>query len=109
MNTQKLFAYELVACVGITSWGAIKQGYAPWPPNIIYSTIAIGIISALAAVNERLAVTLGVGFLLALIVKQTTGKGIPEAFAALPPPGYDALSLGTAQPGSGNSGNVSAK
>lgn len=98
MDTKRIFAYEYVACVGITSWGALKQGYAPWPPNIIYSTIAIGILSALSAVQEKLAVTLGVGFLLALLVKSQSGGTIAKTFAALPPPGYDVLSLGSAIP-----------
>lgn len=98
MDSKRVFAYEFALCVGITSWGALKKGYAPWPPNIIYSTIAIAILSALASFNEKLAVTLGIGFLLALIVGQATGGKVADTFAALPPPGYDALSLGSAQP-----------
>lgn len=97
MDSKRVFAYEFVLCVGITSWGALKKGYAPWPPNIIYSTIAIGILSTLANFNEKLAVTLGLGFLLALIVGTATGGKVADTFAALPPPGYDALSLGSAQ------------
>lgn len=98
MDAKRIFAYEFTLCVGITSWGALKKGYAPWPPNIIYSTIAIAILSALSNWNEKLAVTLGVGFLLALIVGQATGGKVADTFAALPPPGYDALSLSSAQP-----------
>lgn len=98
MNAKRIFAYEFALCVGITSWGALKKGYAPWPPNIIYSTIAIAILSALANFNEKLAVILGIGFLIALVVGTSTGGKVADTFAATPPPGYDALSLGSAQP-----------
>lgn len=102
MDTKKVFAYEWLACVGITSWGALKKGYAPWPPTIIYSTVALGLLSAISVVNEKLAVILSVGFLLALIVGNTqaavggtAGKFLGN-FAAIPPPGYDVLQLGAA-------------
>lgn len=95
MDTKRVFAYEFAACVGITSWGALKQGFAPWPPNIIYSTVALAVLSALSTVNEKLSVYLSVGFLIALIVGQATGGKISTTFAALPPPGYDVLQLRT--------------
>lgn len=95
MDTKRIFAYEYAACVGITSWGALKKGYAPWPPNIIYSTVALAVLSVVSTVNEKIAVYLSVGFLIALIVGQATGGKISTTFAALPPPGYDVLSLGS--------------
>lgn len=93
MNTNRLLAAEVVTALGITSWGAIKQGYAPWPPNIMYSCVAFFILSGVAVFNDKLAATLGAGFLLALIVGKASGGKIANTFAALPPSGYDVLSL----------------
>lgn len=95
MDAKRVFAYEYVLCIAITSWGAMKQGYAPWPPNLIRSGIAISILSVVALWNERLGVTLSLGFLLALLVGNATGGPVADKFAALPPAGYDSLSLWT--------------
>jgi len=68
MNVQKLFAIEFFISIGISSWGAIKQGYMPWPPNIVGAAVAMGILSLTEAISPELSVLLGAGFILALIV-----------------------------------------
>lgn len=68
MNTNKVFAIEFFIACGINSWGALKSGYAPWPPVIVYSSLAMAICSMAAVIDERLAVWLGTGFLVASIV-----------------------------------------
>lgn len=93
MNAQRLFAYEFGTAIAITSWGAIRKGYAPWPPNMIYSAIGFMLLSVVSIFDEKLCVTLGAGWLLALIVGESTGGKIADTFAATPPPGYDVLSL----------------
>lgn len=105
MNTNKLFAIEFFIAIGINSWGAIKQGDAPWPPTILASCIALAILSLASGINDRLAVLLGAGFLMASIMSVASsaggnGSGTGAAakwsgvFGAVPPSGtYDILSL----------------
>lgn len=108
MNTNKLFAIEFFIAIGINSWGAIKQGDAPWPPTILASCIALAVLSLASGINDRLAVLLGAGFLMASIMSiaqqqaggtSTTGAaGAAQkwsgVFGAVPPSGtYDILSL----------------
>jgi hypothetical protein len=105
MNTSRIFAIEFFLCVGITSWGAIKEGYAPWPPNIIGTALAMAILSLTSAIDERLSVLLAGGFLLALIVNNVAGDNgsqtLSQTFAALPQNvGFDVLSLTATQSGS---------
>lgn len=109
MNVNKTLAIEFFIAIGINSWGAIKQGYAPWPPTIIASCIAMGILSLSSAIDERLAVLLGAGFLVASIMaiaqqqsgSQTGGSAASKwtgTFGATPPSGtYDVLGLTSAQ------------
>jgi hypothetical protein len=116
VNANKVLAGEFFLAIGINSWGALKQGDAPWPPTIIASCIAMAILSMASAIDERLAVLFGAGFLMASIMNTATGgSGQSSAatlfngtFGAIPPSGtYDILSInsGSASNGSGNSGN----
>jgi hypothetical protein len=107
VNASKIFAIEFFISIGINSWGAMKQGYAPWPPTIIASCIAMAILSLSSAVDERLAVLLGAGFLAASIMaiaQQQSGSqtGANAAskwtgtFGAIPPSTqYDVLQVGS--------------
>jgi hypothetical protein len=100
MNTGRIFAIEFFICTGITSWGAIKQGDAPWPPVVVRSAVAMAILSMASIIDDRLAVMLATGFLLALLVGVASGNSIAQQFAATPDGiGYDVLKLG----GSGGS------
>lgn len=117
MNTSKLFAVEFFIAIGINSWGAIKQGYAPWPPTIIASCIAMAILSLSSALDERLAVLLGAGFLVASIMAiaqqqsgSQTGANVASkwtgTFGAIPPSGtYDVLGLASTQQNQGGNQN----
>jgi hypothetical protein len=103
MNTARIFAIEFFLCIGITSWGAVKQGYAPWPPNIIGTALAMIILSFTSAIDERLSTLLAAGFLLALIVNNVAGDSgsqtLAQTFAALPQNvGFDVLSLQQGSP-----------
>lgn len=108
MNINKVLFWEWLIAIGITSWGAIKQGYAPWPPNVVLSTIAMIILSMLEVVDERLSALLGAGFLLALLVNAAQGGqgSIAQTFAALPQQvGYDVLQIGSSSNVNGANGN----
>jgi hypothetical protein len=93
MNSTKLIAAEYMVAVGIVSWSAIKGKsqdvlvdrdpptkesravhYWPWPPTVIMTSTAFGILGMFATVQPELAGILGAGFLLAQIVR-TLGKG----------------------------------
>lgn len=69
-------AVEYIIAIGITSWAAIKgdngQHYWPWPPTIIYTSIAFGILGLLAIPQPELAGVLGAGFMLAQLIKVLT-------------------------------------
>lgn len=70
---------EFLISLGIVSWAPIKKGYYPWPPMVVRAAIAWSIISLVAAFEERFALLLGTGFLLAQLVKVSTGSGtIPD-------------------------------
>lgn len=89
---------EFFIAIGINSWGALKQGYAPWPPVIVTSAIAMAILSMTSAIDDRLAVLLGTGFLLACLVTQLNAQGkFADTFGALPQNvSYDVLKLNSA-------------
>lgn len=129
MNTNKIFATEFFIAIGINSWGALKQGQAPWPPTIIASCIAMAVLSLFSAVDEKLAVLLGAGFLLASVMAiastqdpnpSSTGQIViakwSNTFGAVPPSGtYDTLGLlnaggnnGQATQGQGPSQNTTS-
>lgn len=79
MNTSKLLAAEYAVAVSVVSWSAIKgdkQGmhYWPWPPTIIMTTAAFGILGLVSSVQPELAGILGAGFLLAQLIR-AFGKG----------------------------------
>jgi hypothetical protein len=118
MNTTRIFAVEFFIAVGINSWGALKQGYAPWPPVIVASAIAMAILSMASAIDDRLAVALGTGFLLASIISVAStqsGSGSSSGatgkwngvFGALPQNvQYDVLKLNSAQSTTGGQTNA---
>lgn len=79
MNTKALLAAEYAVAVSIVSWSAIKgddQGihYWPWPPTIVMTTAAFGILGLVSTAQPELAGVLGAGFLLAQIIRGL-GKG----------------------------------
>lgn len=106
-NTGKVLAAEYVVAVGISSYGAIRAGFVPWPGAIVKIGLGFGLLGLLATASPELAVMLGGGFLLAdlLIVATPSGSGNAldssgkwsKQFGALPPPpaaGGDYYSLG---------------
>jgi hypothetical protein len=78
MNTSRLLAMEFLVAVGMSSWAAIKGDgktrYWPWPPTIVLTGVAFGLLGMLAIPQPRLASVLGSGFLLAQVVR-ALGKG----------------------------------
>lgn len=79
MKAQQVIATEYLLSMGIVSWAPIKQGYYPWPPMLMRTSIAYAILSLLSIVAEEFAVLLTTGFLLAQLVKVSTGtQSIPN-------------------------------
>lgn len=60
---------EYIVALGVSSWAAIKSGQAPWPPTVIKTGIAFGILGIASFGSPELAAMLGAGFLLAQIIK----------------------------------------
>lgn len=82
MNIHKVLAGEYLIAVGFVSWAAIKTKWAPWPPTIIYTSVAFGVLGGVALVSPELAATLGAGFLLAALIRilssdKTFRGGVP--------------------------------
>lgn len=99
-STSKILAAEYVLAVGISSWGAVKAGFVPWPAAVIKIGIGFGMLGLLAAASPELAVMLGGGFLLADVLKVAEGSGgWAKTFGAVPPPptSGDYYSLGLAK------------
>lgn len=78
-NAQKVLATEYLLSIGIVSWAAIKKGYYPWPPMVMRTSIAYALLSLMSIVSEDLAVMLASGFLLAQLIKVSSGtSAIPD-------------------------------
>lgn len=82
MDVNKVLAGEFVVAVGFVSWAAIKAGWAPWPPSVIYTGVAFGILGGVSVISPELAATLGAGFLLAALIRilsqdKTYRGGVP--------------------------------
>lgn len=83
MSANRLLAAEFVVAIGFSSWSAIKSRQMPWPPTVVRTAIAFGILYILAQASPELATVLGGGFLLAQLVKVLENKapytgGTPE-------------------------------
>ena len=75
----KMLAGEYMVSVSIVSWGALKAGYYPWPPSIVYTSIAYSLLSFVSLLDEDFASLLGGGFLLAQLIKAMSGTDkIPD-------------------------------
>jgi hypothetical protein len=91
MNANRMLAMEFMVAIGMTSWAAVKgdgtDKFWPWPPTVMLTGVAFGILGVLAIPQPRLASVLGGGFLLAQILR-ALGKekffdlsGIPKSDA----------------------------
>lgn len=83
MNSSKVLAAEYTIALAFASWAAIKSKQMPWPPTIVKSSIAFGILAVTSTVSAELAATLGAGFLLAQLMRALEKKppytgGAPE-------------------------------
>lgn len=81
--SNRILAAEYVVAVGFSSWAALKSRQLPWPPTIIRTSVAFGILYILAQASPELAGALGAGFLLAQLIKVLENKapytgGTPE-------------------------------
>lgn len=71
----RTLAIEAVVALGVSSWAALKDGQLPWPPTIVMTCLAFGILNTFTFFDERIAMVLGAGFLLAQLLKlYETGK-----------------------------------
>lgn len=83
MSANRVLAAEYVVAVGFSSWAALKSKQLPWPPTVIRTSVAFGILFMVAQVSPELASALGAGFLLAQLIKVMENKapytgGTPE-------------------------------
>lgn len=86
-STAKVLAAEYVLAVGVSSYGAIRSGFVPWPAAVVRIGIGFGLLGLLATGAPELAVMLGGGFLLAdLLTLADTSSKWSKTFGALPPP-----------------------
>jgi hypothetical protein len=74
MNSSRILAAEYVIALGFASWSAIKDKQLPWPPTIVRSGLAFGILGLSAAFSPELATVLGGGFLLAQLIRALEQK-----------------------------------
>lgn len=82
-NAQNVLIGEYIIALGVASWGALKAQQAPWPPTIVKTSVAFGILGVAALGSPELAATLGAGFLLAQLLKVLNKQppytgGVPE-------------------------------
>lgn len=91
-SPEEVFAAEFFIVVAINAWGAMQNGYAPWPPTIVMMCLAIAILLFVSILDARLSEILGIGLLLGLILmnlQSAFSKGedsrISKVFGAVPP------------------------
>jgi hypothetical protein len=82
-TAQNVLIGEYVIALGVASWGAIKAQQAPWPPTVVKSSLAFGILGIAALGSPELAATLGAGFLLAQLLRVLNNQppytgGVPD-------------------------------
>lgn len=83
MSANRILAAEFVVAIGFSSWAALKTHQLPWPPTVMRTAVAFGILYILAQASPELAGMLGAGFLLAQLIKVLENKtpytgGVPE-------------------------------
>jgi hypothetical protein len=81
--SNRVLAAEYVVAIGFSSWAALKSKQLPWPPTIVRTSVAFGILYVLAQASPELASVLGAGFLMAQLIKVLENKtpytgGVPE-------------------------------
>lgn len=89
MNGSRVLVAEFAISVSLLSWGAVKEGFWPWPASVARAAFAFAVLSLLAMVNDRFAALLGAGFLLAQVLKSPVDAngnfrftgGIPQGMA----------------------------
>lgn len=74
MNARSVLAAECGIALAFASWASIKDKQLPWPPTIVKSCIAFGILGMTATVSPELGATLGAGFLLAQTIRALEKK-----------------------------------
>lgn len=82
-DVHSILVGEYIVALGVSSWAAIKGGQAPWPPTVIKTSIAFGILGIASFGSPELAAMLGAGFLLAQLIKVLNKQppytgGVPE-------------------------------
>jgi hypothetical protein len=87
-STNQILGAEYLLAIGVTSYGALRSGFVPWPASIVRTGLGFGLLGLLATGAPELAVLLGGGFLLADILKladPSQGGGWAKTFGAVPP------------------------
>lgn len=69
MNTSHALLGEYLVATAVSSWGALKQKKVPWPGTIVHAGIGFGCLGLVAMATPELAMVLGAGILLALLLK----------------------------------------
>jgi hypothetical protein len=74
MNSTRVLAAEYIVAVGFASYSAVKDNQLPWPPTVVRTGIAFGILGVAASFSPELATVLGGGFLLAQLMRALEKK-----------------------------------
>lgn len=74
MNANRILAAQFIIAVAFSSWAALKSRQLPWPPTVVRTALAFGILYVLAQASPQLAGVLGGGFLLAQLIKVLENK-----------------------------------
>lgn len=97
MNTNSVLAAECGIALAFASWYSLKDKQLPWPPTIVRSCLAFGILGVTASVSPELAATLGAGFLLAQVMRALEQK--PPYTGGAPTSVGDGIGELTGKPG----------
>lgn len=83
MNPKSILAGEFVLAIAFTSWFAIKNQYAPWPPTVVKICASFGIFGIVAMAAPEIAAALAGGFLLAGFLK-IYQEGLSNYYGGVP-------------------------
>lgn len=106
MSSKGLFLLAFLIVLGIISYNDIsKCKQLPWPPRIVATAIAFGVLDLFSFVSEELASVIAIGFVLAIVANTLVAnnpKLNPSGSQQLNSffMGCEQISKGTAQPAS---------
>ena len=83
MNKSTILTGEYIIAISFASWGAIKNGFWPWPPTLVKISTAFLVFGIISMAAPEIGAALAGGTLLALFLKEYQ-NGFPSYQGGVP-------------------------